>query len=485
MAQYLQSLTFNYATFLALNLILSSIVILLERKNPTGALAWLFFLNLFPGFGFFFYILLAQNISKRKIFKYTMEEANLYQKNLKEQRRAIRYGTFDFNDINAAKHQDMILFHNKLSGSLYTQNNDVTIYTLGKDKFKDLFNDIIKATCHIHVLYYIINNDDLGNKLLDLLEEKAKTGIEVRLLIDHFGSRAIPKKRIKQLKRNGVDIAFFFPSRFKYFNIRGNYRNHRKIVIIDGKIGYIGGYNVGDEYLGKSKRFGKWRDTHLRLVGDSVISIQLRFILDWRNASKSNITASEKYLKPVETTSKTGIQIVDSGPDDINEQIKQGYLEVIHQAKGYIYIQSPYFIPDESIIEALKIAAAKGVDVRIMIPNKPDHPFVYWATYSYCGLLLPYGVRILTYEDGFLHSKMIVSDDSICSVGTCNFDIRSFKLNFEVNAFMYSIKESKSLRHIFEEDSLKSRELSLRRYNNRSFIIKVKEAISRLFSPVL
>lgn len=485
MIEFLQELTFDYATFLTLNLILSSIVILLERKNPTGALAWLFFLNLFPGFGFFFYILLAQNISKRKIFKYTKEEANLYQKTLKEQRRSIRYGNYAFADKNAKKHQDMILFHNKMSGSLYTQNNDVTIYTLGKDKFKDMFNDIIEATCHVHVLYYIINNDELGNKLLSLLEDKARSGIEVRLLIDHFGSRSIPKRKIKELRKAGIDVAFFFPSKFKYFNLRGNYRNHRKMVIIDGRIGYIGGYNVGDEYLGKSKRFGKWRDTHLKLVGDSVISMQLRFILDWRNASKSNITASPKYLKPTDTNSHTGIQIVDSGPDDINEQIKQGYLEVIHQAKDYIYIQTPYFIPDESILEALKIAAAKGVDVRIMIPNKPDHPFVYWATYSYCGLLLPYGVRILTYEDGFLHSKTIVSDDSICSVGTCNFDIRSFKLNFEVNAFMYSMKESLALRHIFEEDSMKSRELSLRRYNNRTFIIKTKEAISRLFSPVL
>jgi len=485
MTGYLQSLTFDYATFIILNLILSTIVILLERKNPTGALAWLFFLNLFPGFGFFFYILLAQNISKRKIFIYTQEEAKLYQNFLKEQRRSIKSGEFVFNEENTEKHKDMILFHNKLSGSIFSQNNEISIFTDGNKKFEALFKDINEATHHIHLLYYIVKHDDLGDRFLDLIEAKAKEGIEVRLLVDHIGSRSIQKKRIKQLKKSGVYFAFFFPSMFKYFNLKGNYRNHRKIAIIDGSIGYIGGYNIGDEYIGLSKKFGYWRDTHLRIIGDSVFSLQLRFILDWRNASNMNLPMTSSYLRNHTTDSVGSVQIVDSGPDNINEQIKQGYLQIIHQAKDYLYIQSPYFIPDESIIEGLKIAAAKGVDVRIMIPNKPDHVFVYWATYSYCGELLPYGVRIYTYENGFLHSKTIVSDDSISSVGTCNFDIRSFKLNFEINAFIYNVHESTMLRNIFESDINHCRELSLRRYNNRSLIIKGKEAISRLFSPVL
>ena len=280
-------------------------------------------------------------------------------------------------------------------------------------------------------------------------------------------------------------MEFFFPSRIKYFNLKGNYRNHRKLVIIDGSIGYIGGFNVGDEYLGKDPYFGFWRDTHLRIVGDSVISMQIRFILDWRNASKHEIQATGSYLASATTNSQTAIQIVSSGPDSINQQIKQGYLQLIHSARKYIYIQTPYFIPDESIIEGLKIAAASGVDVRIIIPNKPDHLFVYWATYAFCGDLLPYGVRIYTYENGFLHTKAILIDDELSSVGTCNFDLRSFKLNFEVNAFIYDAETTIKLRNEFFYDLKVSQELTLELYQGRSFYTKLREAISRLFSAVL
>ncbi len=483
MVTYLQYLPTGFVTFILLNLILSSIIILLERKDPTGALAWLFFLNLVPGIGFIFYVLLAQNISKRKIFKYTQEEATLYQKNLQNQRQSIINGNPSFINENAKKHKDMILFHNKLSNSLYSQNNDVTIFTKGIDKFNSLFEDIENAKHHINILYYIIKNDRISNELFDLLIKKSNNGIKIRLLVDHFGGRNIPKSTINKLKKARISVAFFFPSITKHFNLRTNYRNHRKLIIIDGSIGYIGGFNIGDEYLGESSKFGNWRDTHLRLVGDSVLSLQTRFILDWRNASDQHLDIISTHNNT--TSYNVGIQIVDSGPDDSNEQIKQGFLQIIHNAKKYIYIQTPYFIPDESIIEGLKIAAGRGVDVRIMIPCKPDHLFVYWASYSYCGELLPYGVKVHTYENGFLHSKTIVSDDSVASVGTCNFDIRSFKLNFEVNAFIYDTTQSTNLRQLFEEDILFSRELTLRRYRGRTILIKIKEAISRLFSPVL
>lgn len=495
MREYLQILTINYSTFIFINLLLSAIVILLERKNSTAALAWLFFLNLFPGFGFFFYILLSQNISKRKIFRYTKEESLLYSSILDEQREAILSNNFTFNNPISSHYKDMILFHNKLSHSLLTQNNTVQIFTNGTDKFDSLFMDISKASDHIHLLYYIVNDDTLSHKLFDLLIEKSHQGVQVRFLIDHVGGRSLKKKTISRLRSNGIKVSFFFPSRFKYFNLKGNYRNHRKLAIIDGTIGYIGGLNVGNEYLGMSSRFGPWRDTHLRLTGNSVASLQIRFYLDWRNASKEFLSATnlsitshalktESQIEIIETGT-TPIQIVDSGPDNINEQIKQGYLQIINKAKEYIYIQSPYFIPDESINEALKIAAASGVDIRIMIPNKPDHPFVYWATYSYAGDLLPYGVKLYIYENGFLHSKTIVSDDSVCSVGSCNFDIRSFKLNFEVNAFIYNKKESTELRKAFEQDMNFSYECTLRRYQKRGLFIKGKESISRLFSSVL
>lgn len=485
MLDYLSTLGIDYLTIFILNLILSTIAISLERKNPTAMLAWLFFMTSLPGIGFIFFILLSQNISKRKIFRYTIEEKKLYTTFLKEQARSFEEGTFRFNDPQMKAYSDMILFHNRLSESFYSQNNDIQIFTDGKSKFDDLISELEAAKHHIHMLYYILKNDDLGNRVLDLLAKKAQEGIEVRLLLDHVGARTLKRKQIRRLREAGCEVAFFFPSRVKYLNFKANYRNHRKIVVIDGTVGYIGGFNIGDEYLGKKKRFGFWRDTHLKIHGDSVISLQIRFFLDWRHASKQLLEISTAYVKESNSTGKAGVQIVSSGPDSIHQQIKQGYIKAITKAEKYIYIQTPYFVPDESILESLKIAAVSGVDVRIMIPSIADHLFVYWATYSHISELLPYGVKVYHYKGGFLHAKTMVVDDLMSSVGTCNFDVRSFKLNFEANAFIYDEETSTKLRKIYEEDLKSSTMLTQEDYDKRSFIIKVKETISRLFSPIL
>lgn len=486
MITYLEVFSLDYATIIFFNVLLSIITISLERKNPRSALAWLFFMTLFPGIGFIFYLLLSQNIAKRKIFKYTREETAAYVSVLEFQRKAFESGSFLFNDPDIKKYSDIILFHNKLSESFYTQNNDIRIFTSGKTKFDALIEDIKSATKHVHLQYYIVKNDALSHRIFKICEIKASEGVEVRLLIDHVGGRSIPNRTIKRLKDKGCHVTFFFPSRLKFFNMKANYRNHRKIAVIDGRIAYVGGFNIGDEYLGFKKYFGKWRDTHLRLTGDAVAPLQMRFLLDWRTASNEVLETMTHYINPIDNHhGHAGIQIVSSGPDNINEQIKQGYIKMINCARKYIYIQTPYFIPDESILEALKIAASSGVDVRIMFPNKPDHIFVYWATYSFIGELLQYGVKAYIYDDGFLHTKGIVVDDILSSVGTCNFDIRSFKLNFEVNAFIYETKTSTELRTIFDKDIHVSRELTLEDYENRAFHIRVREAISRLFSPVL
>ena len=229
-----------------------------------------------------------------------------------------------------------------------------------------------------------------------------------------------------------------------------------------------------------------WRDTHLRFSGDAVLSLQMRFLLDWRQASGNMVEMTRELIHPADQEMGTaGVQVVSCGPDDVNQQIKQGYVKMINSARKYIYIQTPYFVPDDSVLEALKLAAVSGVDVRIMFPNKPDHIFVYWATYSFVGELLQYGAKAYIYEDGFIHSKGLIVDDFLASFGTCNFDIRSFKLNFEVNAFIYDSTTACALKSIFEEDIQSSRELTTEAYSQRSFLIKVKEAISRLFSPVL
>lgn len=483
---YIQILTQNYTLILVLNIFLSIIILSLERKNPTSALAWLFFMALLPGIGFMFYLLLSQNISKRKIFYYTLEESTTYNTLLEKQLIAFSQNKFQFNDPDLKQYSDMIIFHNRLSNSFYTQNNQIIIYTNGKKKFDALLEAIHNAKKHIHLQYYIVKNDNLSQKIFDACRLKAMEGVEVRFLIDSIGGRKIPRRAIKELEASGCEISFFFPSHIKIFNTKANYRNHRKIAVIDGEIGFIGGFNIGDEYLGYKKKFGKWRDTHLRIVGAAVMSLQIRFLLDWRTASKNEVENSSKYVNiPKISKGHAGIQIVDSGPDNINEQIKQGYLKMIYGAKKYIYIQTPYFVPDESIMDALKIAASSGVNVHIMFPNKPDHIFVYWATYSFIGELLNYGVKASIYDDGFIHTKTIVVDDLLASVGTCNFDIRSFKLNFEVNAFIYDKATTVKLRNIFEDDILVSKAFTKTIYAERSFIIKVKESISRLFSPVL
>jgi cardiolipin synthase len=268
-------------------------------------------------------------------------------------------------------------------------------------------------------------------------------------------------------------------------NIRVNYRNHRKIAVIDGKEAFVGGFNIGDEYLGENKRFGYWRDTHLKIVGSAANSLQQRFLLDWRYASNEKIAFDKKYFPCIYSNGNIGIQIVSSGPDSEWEQIKNGYIKMINSAKKSVYIQTPYFIPDESILEALKIASLSGVDVRIMIPSKPDHLFVYWASLSYVGELLKSGVKSYKYNKGFIHSKAIVVDGKISSVGTANMDVRSFRLNFEVNAFIYDSSVSERLTKIFEEDIKCCTEITQELYGSRSLFIKFKESISRLLSPVL
>ena len=294
------------------------------------------------------------------------------------------------------------------------------------------------------------------------------------------------KSHFKELIEHGGSVEAFFPSVFPLINPRLNYRNHRKIVVVDGRIGYTGGFNVGDEYLGHNKRFGYWRDTHLRIEGSALHPLQTRFILDWNQASSDqDIEYADRYFPAIPRKGSVGMQIVTSGPDSEWEQIKDGYLKMIFLAKKYIYIQTPYFIPDISFLDALRIACLSGVDVRIMIPNKPDHMFVYWATYSNVGILLKAGAKVYIYENGFLHAKQIVVDDELSTVGTANIDVRSFKLNFEINAFIYDREKSHELAELFEHDIQLSTELTLEMYSNRSRTIKIKESISRLVSPIL
>ena len=467
------------------NFVIAFAIIFLERKNPSASLAWIMVLFMLPGLGILFYLFLSQHISRQKIFHLTDYEHNVLRSNLDSQIEEIHAKTFHFVNNEEKKWQDMVLLHQHHSQSFLTQNNRVSLLTDGNHKFKSLLEDIRKARRSINIMYFIIKNDDTGRRLLSALTEKAKQGIEVRLLMDAMGSREITPLHLLDFRKAGGKYAYFFPPKLRYLNMKLNYRNHRKLVIIDDEIGYLGGFNIGNEYLGKKKKFGNWRDTHLRLSGSCIQDMNARFILDWRFASKEDLPLESAYFGPVMAAGETGIQIVSSGPDSKNPEVKRGYLKMITSAKKNIYIQSPYFVPDASIMECLKNAVSSGVDVRIMIPDKPDHLFVYWATYCYVGELLQAGARIFIYRDGFLHAKNICVDGEVASVGSANFDMRSFYLNFETNAFLYDAEEVYKLESIFEEDITHSEELTLEKYRARSWQIKCKESCSRLLSDLL
>ena len=469
-----------------LNLILAIIVIFLEHKDAGPTWAWLMVLFFIPILGFILYLLFGQNLTKGKLFQWEDRKKVGIEEILNEQLINFRTELFPSHNEAAKNNKGLIYMHLANNDAILTSDNSVDIFTDGKEKFDALFEDIKNAEDFIHLQYYIINNDQLGKKLIQLLTEKAKQGVKVRILYDDLGSRSLRKKAFKDLKEAGGEVEVFFPSFFPLINLRINYRNHRKLVIIDGKIGYIGGFNVGDEYLGLKEKFGYWRDTHLRITGSAVYAIQTRFILDWNQASyRHDIDYSPDLFPTFEKAGEIDMQIVSSGPDSEWDQIKYGYIKMISSAKKSIWIQTPYFIPDASLLDALRIAALTGKDVRIMIPNKPDHLFVYWATTYHIGEMLKAGAKIFIYDNGFIHSKTIIVDKQVSSVGTANIDVRSFKLNFEVNAFLYNECIAKSLTDSYQKDIEVSKEWTLEEYSKRSWFIRFKESISRLLSPIL
>lgn len=468
-----------------INILIALTIIFLERKNPSATLAWIMILFLIPVVGIILYIFLAQNIARQRIFRINKYEAEILSGAMNEQIKSMKGDTFEFSDQSARRWKDMIRLNQNHANAFFTQDNHVSIIIDGHAMMDSLLDDISKATESINVMYYIVKYDVVGRSLIHALTEKARQGLEVRILLDAIGSRQISDKKLAEFKAAGGMFDFFFKPKFKIFNMKLNYRNHRKTVVIDGQIGYLGGYNIGNEYLGKVKKFGYWRDTHLRMEGSCVQDLYARFLLDWRFASKENVPMAKAYYDQPEESGTTGIQIVSSGPESIKEEVKQSYLKMICSAKNNIYIQSPYFVPDSSIMDALMMALCSGVDVRIMIPCKPDHMFVYWATYYYVGVLVNMGAKIYIYENGFLHAKTIAVDHEVCSVGSANFDIRSFKLNFEVNAFIYDEKVTKELESIYEDDMKLCKELTRQSYRNRPLVIKFKESISRLLSDLL
>lgn len=478
---------FIYGHLVIINLILAVTIVFFQRKEPKSVWAWLLILYFIPVLGFIFYLLIGTDMHKQKMFR-TKEIEDKLNDAIRHQETSIRNQELEVSYPGMKDYEDLMLYNLHASDAILTDDNQVQFFIDGKEKFKSLVQDLERAEHSIHIQYYIIRNDEVLQAVLEVLKRKVEEGVEVRILYDGMGGGRFIKKSVwKSIRAMGIQTAEFFPAIFGSLQMRINYRNHRKIVVIDGKIGYVGGFNMAREYIGLDEKFGYWRDTHMRIIGSAVDSLQVRFILDWNFAARSKTLKFEKYLIPPDSAikGKCPIQIVTSGPDSLEQGIRNTYLRLIHKAQHSIYIQTPYFIPDESIMSALIIAANSGVQVNIMIPCKPDHPFVYWATYSYVGELVLQGAKCYTYVNGFLHAKGIVVDEKVLCYGTANMDIRSFSLNFEVNAVLYDEEKAKEMTEYFKADLYHAKRITKDMYLGRSLLVRFKEQVSRLLSPLL
>lgn len=472
--------------FMVLNLILAVVIVFFERKSPKSVWAWLLLLFFIPVLGFVFYLFLGTDMRKRRMFR-MKEIEDTIRDAVRQQENVLKAVEGEGVDENLSSYMDLVRYNMKTSGAILTTDNDVDIYTEGDTLFESMLEDIDNATKFIHIQFYIIREDVLFERLLQALRKKAKQGVRVRILYDGMGCRSVSRKFWEKVNGDGIETAEFFPALFRRLHLRINYRNHRKIVVIDNRVGYIGGFNIGKEYIGLDEKFGYWRDTHLRLVGSAVTGLQLRFLFDWNYAAKVNLFEDKICCQISESGNRDfcKMQIISSGPDNAGEQIRDNYLRLIHKAKKSIYIQTPYFIPDEAIFDSLLIAVRSGIEVNIMIPCKPDHMFVYWATYSYIGDLVLAGAKCYTYDNGFFHAKGMVVDGRVFCYGTANMDIRSFALNFEVNAVVYNVEKAEEMERCFRQDLAYSTLITKDDYVRRSLKIRIKEQICRLLSPLL
>ena len=469
-----------------LNILLSVVIVFFQRKNPATVWAWLLVLYAVPILGFGLYLAFGQDYHKSRMFREKELEGEM--KYAARRQKESLLGGEGWLPVPALRRFQSLMVYNLNEGqSMLTDNNDVRIFTDGHEKFQALLEEIKQARQYIHIQYYIIREDALWETLENALVQKAAEGVEIRILYDSMGCRSRGRNSFRRLKEAGAHAAEFFPAAFGKLQLRMNYRNHRKIVVIDGRVGFVGGFNIGKEYLGLDDKFGYWRDTHLCIEGSAVTTLAVRFVLDWNYAAKENLFLLDRLFQvPVyQKQGKELVQIISSGPDSEAEKIRNNYLRLIHLAKDHIYIQTPYFVPDSDILNALHIAVKSGVDVRIMVPCKPDHPFVYWANYSYLGELILAGAKCYRYQNGFLHAKGLMADGLAACVGTANLDIRSFQLNFEVNAVLYGGKAPEQLEEAFRDDIKKSVQITRKEYQARPVLVRVKEQFCRLLSPLL
>lgn len=459
-------------------------MVILDKRDPSKTTVWVLILLLVPVFGLVFYLFFGQNHRKKKIFsRKELVDLKRIEEITKTQLQEIRAEKYMSIPAVAANIKIITLLLNN-SKALLTLNNSVKILQTGSKTFQSILHDIDQAQDSIHMEFYIVASDDIGNLIKDKLIAKAQSGVTVRLIYDDVGSWQLPKKFIRELKEAGVEVYPFMKVTFPFLTSKVNYRNHRKIIVIDGKVGYMGGMNIADRYHKGDNTLGTWYDTVLRIEGEAVKSLQIIFFVDWFYVSNVVVSDITKYFPNHMPDEMHTLQIAVSGPDSDWASIMQAFFVAITRAKKHIYIATPYFIPNESILTALKTASLSGIDVKILLPGKSDSTIVYWSSISYVSELLEAGIKVFLFQGGFNHSKITMIDGMFSSVGSANMDIRSFEDNFELLAMVYDQELTLTLEEQFLNDLERSKQICPAAWSKRKGMQLFKESFARMFSPL-
>lgn len=457
--------------------IITIIHVLMDNRQPAKTMAWALVIYFVPIVGIVLYLFFGINTRKERM----VSERSLNQLSKRSMLEFVEQRDLQ---VQPSEKQMVELFVNQ-NFALPFKDNEVDIYTDGYQYFPALLKAIHNAKNHIHVDLYIFTDDALGNMITDALIERARAGIEVRVIYDDVGCWNVKHQFFERMREEGIEVSPFLPVRFPSFTSKVNYRNHRKIIVVDGEIGFIGGMNIADRYV-KGNNNQAWRDTMLRIKGGAVYGLQRAFLIDWYFVDRTLISNRRYYppLKDITPNNCVG-QIVTSSPITPYPEIMQGYVRLILAARQYVYIETPYFLPTEPVLFALKTAALGGIDIRIIVPQKGDAHFVDWASRAYLREIIQAGVKVYLYKEGFLHSKLLVCDDNLSTCGSTNVDFRSFENNFESNAFFYSKEIALRMKQIFEKDLNSSIALNeIKDRMNPSFFIRLWESLTRLLSPL-
>ena len=454
------------------------LTVLMDNRQPAKTMAWVMVLIFIPVIGIVLYFFFGQNTRKEKfISRQSMDQLT---------KRSMLEFAEQQNLVLPEEHSVLINLFKTQNWALPFKNNTTDILTDGTDFFISLLRDIGQATHHIHLETYIICDDPLGRLLADALADKARQGVEVRFIYDDVGCWNVPNSFFEQMRNAGIDVHAFMPVKFPAFTSKVNYRNHRKLCVIDGKIGYIGGMNVAMRYV-KGSNGRAWRDTHMRIRGGAVYGIQRAFLVDWFFVDRTLVTNRCYYpMLDGNINNDCIMQVVTSSPISPWPEMMQGYVRILLEAKRYVYMETPYFLPTEPVMFAMRTAALAGVDVRLMVPLHSDAKFVEWASRPYIQEAADSGVKVYLYKAGFNHSKLLVSDDSLSTCGSTNIDFRSFENNFESNVFIYDSGMAQRVKAVFIGD-MKNCVMygDYMRTRRLSFTHRLWESFVRLFSPLM